>query len=163
MHICSVAREGYSTTKVQKKNIHSYHNTNKTLHILWNHLLEWIIYSLTSMSPNKECFMPLTTSHYVLAQYQWMYCNSVKQAEDCVQGMSFSETNIQGLVYGLWEFGHSASLEGCFAIQMSDERSSREKMEEREGQRGQKINSSLLITYTMCPHAFGLGRFFMLF
>lgn len=56
-----------------------------------------------------------------------MYCNIEKQAEDCVQGMSFFETNIQGLVYGLWEFSHSVSLEGCFAIQMSDRRETAER------------------------------------
>lgn len=47
--------------------------------------------------------------------------------------MSFSETNIQGLVYGLWEFSHSASLEGCFAIQMSDRTEAAErKWKDRE-------------------------------
>lgn len=41
--------------------------------------------------------------------------------------MSSSETNIRGLVYGLWEFSLSASLEGCFAIQMSDRRKTAER------------------------------------
>lgn len=36
------------------------------------------------------------------------------------RGMSLSPINIRGLVYGLWEYNHSASLRGCFAIQMPE-------------------------------------------
>lgn len=57
---------------------------------------------------------------------QWVNCNSVKQAVDCVQDMSLSETNIQSFVYDLWEFSHLASLESYFAIQMSDRREAAE-------------------------------------
>lgn len=50
-----------------------------------------------------------------------MHC--MKQAEGCVQGMK----QTKGLVYDVWEFGHSVSLEGCFAIQMSDRRGAAER------------------------------------
>lgn len=63
--------------------------------------------------------MLFTTRHCVhLAPDERMQCNSEKQAEDCVQAVSFCPTNTHSLVYGLWEFTQSASPEGCFAIQM---------------------------------------------
>lgn len=52
-----------------------------------------------------------------------MYCNSEKQAKDCAEHAQ----KIQGLVYGLWDFSHSTSLEGCFAIQMLDGREAAER------------------------------------
>lgn len=44
-----------------------------------------------------------------------------------VQSMPFFPIKIQSLVYGLWDFSHSASLEGCFAIQMLDGREAAER------------------------------------
>lgn len=44
-----------------------------------------------------------------------------------VQSMPFFPIKIKSLVYGLWDFSHSASLEGCFAIQMLDGREAAER------------------------------------
>lgn len=41
--------------------------------------------------------------------------------------MPFFPIKIKSLVYGLWDFSHSASLEGCFAIQMLDGREAAER------------------------------------
>lgn len=94
--------------------------------------------------------------------------------------MSFSETSIQGLVYGLWEFSHSVSLEGCFAIQMSDRREAAEKMEERDRQQGTYVNCGwwsqshvrikqyehallyCIHTHTTRPHTFAQGSSLMI-
>lgn len=105
-----------------------------------------------------------------------MYCNSLEQAQDCVQGMPSSPTNIQGLVYGLWEFSHSASLEGCFAIQMSDRRETAErKWKNSSEDRGINMTVSLnviqkstlctniylsTVCWHCCPHTSGLEGIF---
>lgn len=80
-----------------------------------------------------------------VTQYEWLYCNSVRQAENWVRGMSLSPTNIQGLVYGLWEFSHSASLEGCFAIQMPDSRETAQWKQDKELNHSVEKNTNISI------------------
>lgn len=95
-----------------------YDNTESPIEALINH--SWA--NSESFTPRKavSCLLLQDTVH--LAVDERTYCNSEKQAEDCVQAVSFCPTNTQSLVYGLWEFTQSASLEGYFVIQMPDRR-----------------------------------------
>lgn len=71
-----------------------------------------------------------------------------------------AETNIQGLVYGsvgVQPFSVTRRLL-CYS-NVTQERRSREKMEERDAQRGQRIKNQCKQTHR-CAHAFGLGWFF---
>lgn len=70
-----------------------------------------------------------------------------------------AETNIQGLVYGsvgVQPFSVTRRLL-CYS-NVTQERRSREKMEERDTQRGQRIKNQCKQTHR-CAHAFGLGWF----
>lgn len=86
-----------------------------------------------SVSRHWMYFTPLTTNRSVmLSQYQWIHC--MRQDEDCVQGTSFSETNIRPCLWcvGVQPFSVTWRLL-CYS-NVRQERVSGEKMEERNRQ-----------------------------